>query len=110
MTPSAIVTWGDNESAFVLVLCEAPGSGTLVAGGDDVAGGTLLTISVSEGKGELFITNDATLETTLDGTVDAFSTDGTAFTGSGTFQAKSGDQRPMTFKGDCKDLESAPTS
>lgn len=103
-TPSSIVTWGDNESPFVLVQCESQGSGSLVASGDDVAGGTLLTISVSDGKGELFITEDATLETTLDSTVDTFTIDGTAFSGSGTYQTKSGDQRQMTFKGDCKDL------
>lgn len=103
-SPSAIVRWGDNESAFVLVQCDDQASGSLTASGDDVAGGQLLTISVADGKGDLSITEDATLQTTLDGIVTELSWEGTAFRGAGTYESKSGEQRQLSFTGDCKDL------
>lgn len=103
-TPSAFVTWGDNETAFVLVQCDSSGPSSLTASGDDVAGGLLLTIDVTDGGGKLSIAEDATLETTLAGTVGTLAMNGTAFQGSGNYQTKSGESRDFTFQGDCRDL------
>ncbi len=103
-TPNAVVTWGDQVSTYLLVQCQHSGTSTLNASGDDVSGGTLLTIDVVNGDGALSIANDSTLETELDGTLSEFTLTGTSFSGSGSYQNPSGDDRDFTVTGDCVGL------
>ena len=102
-SPTATVAWGNEARTFVLAACAAEGPSSLEASGNDLAGGSIMTLRATDGSGQVLIQNNTTQDEEFYGEFTSFSYRSGAFTGSGTYAAAD-DDGDFTLRGDCKDL------
>ncbi len=100
---TASVKWAGKTQSFLLVICQDEGSSSLATSGDDLTAGSILTMRVKGGSGQLLIESDATLEEEFYGTMKSFSYKDGKFQGSGNFEVDD-ETGEFTVSGDCRGL------